>query len=227
MLLAYKNKGNYMTNNIDDTQITNKDYLTITTDGVCCGGKPTTKYRGEDIKFVNELPQKFAEFISGYKNKPSQMHILSSVSNYNSDENEPVVLSPEHGDVLFVRFVFDEGIKTRWIKYKLYSNKSVCAQHGPYNCIRSADMFTSCTEFFGPKITKIGKFFPLEFHPKNDENKDVVATKPAKRTRKKKVESVSLVCDVPEKDTSIEIDLGKYKLQLQIHATLVMKENVK
>ena len=112
-----------------NNKITNKDYITITADGVTVGGKPTTTYRGEQIWRVGSLSADFREiqkiFQREYCAAPVEMRVMSSETNgeYAKAGNP----SPKHGSNGWVSFVFANGIETRWVFFYSYSSASFCA----------------------------------------------------------------------------------------------------
>ena len=114
-----------------NNKITNKDYITITADGVTVGGKPATKYRGEDILYVRGLHDTFKDIQQIAKEEygaaPIEMHVMSSETG--GKYAKPGNPSPKHGKNAWVQFVFANGIETRWVFLYSYSSASDCAVH--------------------------------------------------------------------------------------------------
>ena len=113
---------------------TNKDYITITANGVTVGGMPATTYRGENIWQCDYLPDIFKDIQRIVQKKygaaPVEMRVMSSETNgeYAKAGNP----SPKHGSNGWVSFVFANGIETRWVFPHSYSSASDCAG----NCAR-------------------------------------------------------------------------------------------
>jgi len=116
--------------------ITNKDYITITENGVTVGGKPTTTYRGEDIWCVRSLPKIFKDIQQTVKEEygaaPIEMRVMSSETG--GEYAKPGNPSPKHGKNAWGQFVFANGIETRWVFTHSHSSASACAAHCASNC---------------------------------------------------------------------------------------------
>ena len=119
-----------------NNKITNKDYITITADGVTVGGVPATTYRGRNIWQCDYLPDIFKDIQRIVQKKygaaPVEMRVMSSETN--GEYAEPGNPSPKHGSNDWVSFVFANGIKTRWVFRGSHSSASDCADLCAYDC---------------------------------------------------------------------------------------------
>jgi len=119
-----------------NNKITDKDYITITENGVTVGGKPTTTYRGEDIWCVRSLPKIFKDIQQTVKKEygaaPIAMRVMSSETN--GEHAKPGNPSPKHGKNAWGQFVFANGIETRWVFTDSLSSASDCADNCASHC---------------------------------------------------------------------------------------------
>ena len=119
-----------------NNKITDKDYITITANGVTVGGMPTTTYRGEQIWCVEDLPRVFQDIQKivqrEYGAAPVEMRVMSSETN--GKYAKPGTPSPKHGSNAWVQFVFANGIETRWVFLDSSSSASACAAYCANHC---------------------------------------------------------------------------------------------
>ena len=134
--------------------ITNKDYITITADGITVGGKPAKKYLGEEIWNHKNLPGIFRDIQQIVKREygaaPIEMRVKSSetVSEYAKPGNP----SPEHGKNAWFQFVFANGVETSWVFCEdAYSSVSDCAGRCALECSNCVRFYTGYrSRIFGP-----------------------------------------------------------------------------
>ena len=186
-------------------KITNKDYIEITANSVTVGGVPATTYRGQEIWCVEDLPNDFKEIQQivqrEYGAAPIAMRVMSSETN--GEYAKPGNPSPKHGKNAWVSFVFANGIETRWVFRNSFLSASGCAG--------------GCADGCGNFVRVLSDFRSGVFGPHADAIK--------KLANKSQVSDVSAVNK--SGDTTIAIDLGNQILQLQIHASLILKSNSK
>lgn len=108
-------------------KITNKDYITISRDGVFVGGKPATKYHGKPIAKLQEVGYVF--FMSAGLETIKEIHVLQSSTEgtvFEAGNPEPA----KDGGHVWIQAVTETGT-TPWI-YRLGGNDgkdiaSLCA----------------------------------------------------------------------------------------------------
>ncbi len=125
------------------SHITSKDYIVITPTKVAVGGQETTKFLGQEIDLVKELPGMFEHIQDKtYKEwgiQPIEMHIVTSKTNGGQMMlGEP---SPKHGTHAWSRFVFEHDIYSRWL-YQI-SHDSISANAGCMACYCVEEMLDS------------------------------------------------------------------------------------
>ena len=102
--------------------IPNTQYITINKDGIFVGGKPATKYRGQSILWLKDMPKYFAE-IQKLNKDVAELHVLSSET--------AVVGNPsgKRGPYAWCRVVFNDGSVGAWVfKDDEYSSAKDCAE---------------------------------------------------------------------------------------------------
>lgn len=119
------------------SHITSKDYITITPTMVTVGGQETTKFLGQQIERLDELPGMFEHIQDKtYKEwgiQPIEMHIMTSKTNGGQMMlGEP---SPKHGTHTWSRFVFEHDINSRWVYQVSHDSISRSARWMAYYCV--------------------------------------------------------------------------------------------
>ena len=119
------------------SHITSKDYITITPTMVTVGGQETTKFLGQQIERLDELPGMFENIQDKtYKEwgvQPIEMRIMTSKTNgLQMMLGEP---SPKHGRHAWSRFVFGHDICSRWLFQISHDSISANAGGMAYYCV--------------------------------------------------------------------------------------------
>lgn len=134
------------------TDIPNTEYITINKDGIFVGGKPTTKYRGETIRYSNVMRVSFADIQRLNKNV-AELHVLSSETfgEYTKVGNP----SGNHGRTAWCRVKFENGNLGAWVFLDAHGSAANCAYYCAIRCaygIRNLALFRSAV--FGATINK-------------------------------------------------------------------------
>lgn len=119
------------------SHITSKDYITITPTMVTVGGQETTKFLGQQIERLDELPGMFENIqnktYAEWGIQPIEMHVVTSKTNGGQMMlGEP---SPKHGTHAWSRFVFEHDIYSRWVYQVSHDSISRSARFMAYYCV--------------------------------------------------------------------------------------------
>lgn len=93
-------------------KITNKDYITVNTNGIFVGGKPATEYRGETLMPVYHIKEYFL-YVQQQKTNISSVHIMLSetAGNYSKTGNP----SSKHGIYAWCRVKYKDRTMGNWV----------------------------------------------------------------------------------------------------------------
>ncbi len=119
----------------DQDKISNQDYITVNKEGTFVGGKPTTKYLGEQIGRIDYVREYFVN-IQQLHPDVAALHVLSSET-YGEDLRKGDPSPKKHGRSAWCRTEFNDGKTTSWFLIRTYGSEAICARLCAYNCVSS------------------------------------------------------------------------------------------
>lgn len=116
----------------DVEEISDTEYVTVNRDGVFVGGKPATRYRGEEMYNLAELPKYFVQLraLVEYEYGKEIVEYDAMSSETGGEYAAPGDPSPEHGGNAWIRCRFADDTYTPWVFNGSYSASrcaSLCA----------------------------------------------------------------------------------------------------
>lgn len=90
----------------------NTEYITINTNGIFIGGKPTTVYRGVAIGSLESVKQHFQNIQKQYPNIKEMRFLTSKTTGEYYKTGRPVA---DKGDNLWARVAFNDGYVAPWV----------------------------------------------------------------------------------------------------------------
>ena len=107
-------------------------HITIKSDGVFIGGKLTSQYLGNEIRFLPDVVSGFANIQKASPNI-SEIHVMSSIT----ERGDYVYGNPsnQHGEHSWCRLVFNNGRVSSWFYVSMYCSKEICAAECVSDCV--------------------------------------------------------------------------------------------
>lgn len=130
------------------------DYITIKSDGVFVGGKPTAQYVNTEIRSLPDVISGLSH-IKNFCTDVREMHVLSSIT----QRGDYVYGNPsmQHGEHAWCRLVFKDNRFCPWFYIAMYRSKEICVAEcacDSINRIRYNTGFRAkmCDKDFGLKV---------------------------------------------------------------------------
>ena len=158
-------------NDVRKSDIPNTEYITINANGIFVVGKPSTHYRGENIKSSDLAISIFGSIQREINPNVQELHVLSSETRgHRAQTGKP---SAKAGENAWYRVKFNDGTISDWVYLSSQSSGPSCARICAYICADDAryghqflpvekpeETLSACERikrFFGKKPTEISR----------------------------------------------------------------------
>ena len=123
-------------NDVRKSDIPNTEYITIHANGIFVGGKPSTHYRGEKIKFSDFAISIFGSIQREINPNVQELHVLSSETRgHRAQTGKP---SAKAGENAWYRVKFNNGTISDWVYLSSQGSGPSCARICAYICADDA-----------------------------------------------------------------------------------------
>lgn len=117
------------------TDIPNTEYITINKDGIFVGGKPATRYCGQQIVWDDDdrdAQTYFFAYVQGQNKNVAELHVLSSETY--GKYAKPGNPSQKPGRNAWCRVKFNDGRVGSWVFNFCYESAAACANDCAFAC---------------------------------------------------------------------------------------------